>query len=559
MAVFAARFIAFFGLILLLLPRACRADEAAFAIVPDAPDILAFTAGKMAPAAPLVALIGGKLTFQKGKLAITRGDATLRCQVGKAKMEWEQGGAKGKIDLPLAPFELNGEIYLPFLPLVTALGGLATYNAEIPGYIVTLGQSVLRLREIPLKIPPSQYVENEPQWYLLSLDGGEITRLTYGEGKAGLPAFSPSGDAMVYARAGALYLRSPAQAEAQVLLCASYDDVERTYSDPCFTLDGQAILFTKYERNAGEAMAREMVGIVKLDGSGAMTLTAGSNSRTITGDRVTGPATILNTPNSNTLILRGGVKLGLKPGMILLTVRRQVMTGVLKVIEVNADDSLADVLADSTGIAPGDKAFPPSQFFTHTGKDEQTGASWTGLGLTPHRTQIASGLPRATDWSVEELKAAVGNAPPFPLEGDSPVFSPDGLTVAWTASAIGNPVIKVAGINGPQAKTLAAGHSPAFSPDGRQIAFVDNNGNLMLIDRDGKNERALHPAWRGRAAKPAFTPDGVEVLFLKNDQLCAIKPNEKTARPLAENLSVRDYIICPDGKHLLLSAVPGTP
>jgi len=556
-AVFAARFIAFFGIVLLLISGAGRADEAAFAIVPEAPDILAFAGGKMAPAAPLARLIGGKLTYQKGQLAITRGDTTLRCQIGKAKMEWEQRGAKGKIDLPLPTFELNGEVYLSFLPLVAALGGLATYNAEIPGYIVTLGDSVLRLREIPLKITPSQYVETMPHWYLLSLDGNELTRLTYGEGAAGLPAFSPTGDAMVYARSGALYLRSPAETEAQVLLCASYGDVERSYSSPCFTLDGKAILFTKFERNAGEDKGRETIGIVRRDGSGEMTLTAGNDPHPIPGDGIPALATVLNTPTAGKTVLRGGAKLGFKLEMILFTIRRQEATGKLKIMQVNPTDLSAEVLEDATGIAPGDKAYPPSQFFTYTGKDEQTGASRIGLALTPQQTLLTPGLLRAADWSIEEYKGAINNAPPFPLEGTAPAFTPDGLTVAWTASAIGNPVIKVAGIVNPEAKTLAAGHSPAFSPDGKRIAFIDQNNNLMIIDRDGKNARALQPAWQGRVTRPSFTPDGGELLFLKNDRLCAIKPNEKTARVLAESLAVRDYVVCPGGKHLLLSAIPG--
>jgi Tol biopolymer transport system component len=554
---FSTRTIALFGLILwLVLPGAGRAEAPSYAIVPEAPDILAFARGKMAPAAPLVGAVGGRMSYRKGELAITRGDTTLRYRVGNAKMEWTQGRAKGKMDLPLAPFELNGELYLPFLSLVAALDGMAAYNAEIPGYIVTLGESTLRLREIPLKIEPSHYREAEPQWYLLSLDGAELTRLTYGAGMTGLPAVSPAGDALAFARSGALYLRDTGKAEAEVLLPANYDGIERTYSTPCFTHDGQAILFTKHERNAGEEKGRETVGIVQRDGTGEATLTAGSDPRPVPGERVTGPVTVLSNRGN---ILRGGAKLGLKPGMILFPIRRQSVSGMLKVVEVNPDDSHAETLVDSRGIAPGDRAFPPSQFFTYTLKDEQTGAFWTGLALTPQRVPNTSGLIRATDVTVEEHKAAISNAPPFPLEGASPVFAPDGLTVAWTASPVGNAVIKYAHITGSTVRSVAAGHSPVFSPDGKQIAFIDANSNLMLVDRDGKNARTLHPSWQGRAARPAFTPDGEEVLFLKNDQLCAIKPDEKTARVLAKDLAVRDYVLCSGGKHLLLSAIPAKP
>jgi len=540
---FAARIVTLSGIVLLLLaalvPTAGGADAPAFIIMPEVPEVLAFANGKMVPAAPIVRAIGGRLTVKDGQLAITIGGASLRYRVGNMTLECVKGREKKKIELTPAPFALNGEVYLPLLSLVTALDGLATYVPSVPGYIVTIGGSTLRLREISLKVEPPAYQETEPQLYFAALDGAELTRLSYSEGSTGLPVISPSGDALVFARFGALYRRSPAESEADVLLCASYDDVQRTYSTPCFKPDGKAILFTKTERKAGDEQEHETVGMVGLDGTGETTLADGSSPCPFPGKGAGGMAIVLNTPRDGTRILRGGTGQGMKKGMVLLTVRRQTVSGLMKVTEVNPAETYAEELADWTGIAPGDKAIPLSQFFTYTMNDGQAAASRVGLA---HPTL-----------------GPISFAPLFPLEGSAVAIAPDGLSVAWTGSEVGNPVIKVASIVNMEAKTLASGHSPAFSPDGKRIAFIDGNGSLMLIGADGKNPQSLQPSWTGVLTHPAFTPDGAEILFMKDGRLYAIKPGERTARALTKGIAVRDYTFCPDGKHLVLTAVPGTP
>lgn len=546
------RIAAITGLFLLLLvPYACHAatmldttvvaDNEAFTIVPEVPDILVFADGKMVPAAPMVRAIGGTMTYTKGQLAITLGETTLRCQVGKMTMEVAQKREKRKIHLTLAPFELNGEIYLPLLSMVTALEGLATYNANIPGYIITLGDTVLHLHESVLKVGLAEYREYEPQVYFAALDGSELTRLTYREGPTGLPAVSPSDNALVYARFGALYLRKPDQSEAEVLLPANYDGFERTYSAPAFTPDGKSILFRKYERNADEEQGRETAGIVGLDGTGEKTLTGGITPLLVPGKGSERVATVISSSRSDEIILRGGADWGYKPEMILLTLRRQTVTGLLRIYQVNAAESYTKTLADFKGIAPGDKAVLPSLFLTCT----------TGDGkAVPFRTVL-----------VHPVLGVINYAPLFPLEGNSAVLSPSGLTVVWAANEVGNPVIKMASLVTQETKVLSTGHSPVFSPDGKRIACIDGNGSLMIMDADGKNASSLQPSWQGSLSRPAFTPDGTEVLFLKNGRLCAIKPGAgaQAARELVQGITVKDFTVCPDGKHLLLTAVPGTP
>jgi len=73
-------------------------------------------------------------------------------------------------------------------------------------------------------------------------------------------------------------------------------------------------------------------------------------------------ATVLNTPRTGEVILRGGSTLGFHKGMILTTARRGQVTGRVRITLVNPAESYGDVLEDSKGIAPGDKAVPIFEF-----------------------------------------------------------------------------------------------------------------------------------------------------------------------------------------------------
>ena len=522
-------------------PATADTAAAPFTIVPELPEILAFANGKMVPAAPMVRAVGGEMTYKKTQLTITLGETTLSCRVGKRTMEAARKREKRIIHLTLAPFELNGEVYLPLLSMITAFDGLATYNANIPGYIITVGDTVLRLHETALKVTPAEYREREAQVYLAALDGSELTRLTYSEGPNGLPAISPNGKTLVFARYGALYLRKANAPEAEVLLPASYDEVERTCSAPCFAPDGKTILFTKYERKADEARGTETVGIVELDETGEKKLAEDSPLRLLMTKSAVGIGVLLNTPRGGEVILRGGASQGFTEGMVLFLIRRGTVTGLIKVAKINPAETSAIVLADSLGMSPGDRAIIPAQLSTRILGDGKA---------APFRTVL-----------VHPVLGAINYSPLFPLAGGSAVLSPSGLTVAWTADMVGNPIIKVANLVTGEARVLTTGHSPVFSPDGKRIAYLDGNGSLMLIDADGKNATTLQASWQGILSHPAFTPDGTGVLFLKHGTLCVITPGAgaRGARELTKDMAVKDFAVCPGGQHLLLTAVPGTP
>lgn len=48
-------------------------------------------------------------------------------------------------------------------------------------------------------------------------------------------------------------------------------------------------------------------------------------------------------------------------------------------------------------------------------------------------------------------------------------------------------------------------HGAQFSPDGKTIAFLRGKGNLMLLDRESGDEKALHPNWGGHSF--VWSPD----------------------------------------------------
>lgn len=68
-------------------------------------------------------------------------------------------------------------------------------------------------------------------------------------------------------------------------------------------------------------------------------------------------ATVLTSSHNNEVQLRGGATIGLTEGMILTTIRRETVTGKIRLTMVNPTESVAEVL-EKRGMALGDKAVP---------------------------------------------------------------------------------------------------------------------------------------------------------------------------------------------------------
>ena len=69
-------------------------------------------------------------------------------------------------------------------------------------------------------------------------------------------------------------------------------------------------------------------------------------------------ATILTSPRNGEIGIRGGATMGLRVGMECTTMRRDTVTGRIRLTAVAANESTGSVLDDSKGIAPGDTVLP---------------------------------------------------------------------------------------------------------------------------------------------------------------------------------------------------------
>ena len=72
--------------------------------------------------------------------------------------------------------------------------------------------------------------------------------------------------------------------------------------------------------------------------------------------------TILTSPRNGEIVMKGGAALGFRIGMECTTLRRDNMTGRIRLSEVTPNESSGIVLEDSSGISPGDKILPIFEF-----------------------------------------------------------------------------------------------------------------------------------------------------------------------------------------------------
>ena len=107
-----------------------------------------------------------------------------------------------------------------------------------------------------------------------------------------------------------------------------------------------------------------------------------------------------------------------------------------------------------------------------------------------------------------------------PGSSTTPVWSPDGRTIAFVRQIGDGSQVYVMNADGgaPRALTAGAGRvaGPAWSPDGRQIVFAaTRNGvsRIAIMGYDGSGRRGLAPSPRDQVA-PAWSPDGRLIAFL---------------------------------------------
>jgi TolB protein len=100
----------------------------------------------------------------------------------------------------------------------------------------------------------------------------------------------------------------------------------------------------------------------------------------------------------------------------------------------------------------------------------------------------------------------------------------------------------------------AGGYSANVSPDGARVAFVDQNGNVVVADRDGKHRRTVLRGAMDPGLEPAWSPDSRRLLVGKlagggvRTGVVTVATGAFTALP--HQLEGIHFLWSADGKHL---------
>jgi eukaryotic-like serine/threonine-protein kinase len=150
------------------------------------------------------------------------------------------------------------------------------------------------------------------------------------------------------------------------------------------------------------------------------------------------------------------------------------------------------------------------------------------------------------------------------LTGDTagpPVLSPDGKSIAFTASTEGASGIWIRQVNSIEAHPLVGGENaifPFWSPDSRSLGFFAE-GKLKTIDIESGSPQVIADAPFGRGG--AWGADGV-ILYSPNTQTPLLRVNANGGTPAQvtkldadRHTSHRWPVFLPDGRHYLYFAI----
>jgi TolB protein len=147
-------------------------------------------------------------------------------------------------------------------------------------------------------------------------------------------------------------------------------------------------------------------------------------------------------------------------------------------------------------------------------------------------------------------------------------WSPGGTHVVFTSTRGGVERIWVVNEDGSARHVVSRGPQDgvaAWSPDGRQIAFLDSNQQLALVDPDGTRLRQLTHAGGTIVdrAFPAWSPDGKQIAFVCDHlgrQICLVAARGGAVRQLTRGREVENDspVWSPDGQWIAFTSTRDT-
>jgi len=148
-----------------------------------------------------------------------------------------------------------------------------------------------------------------------------------------------------------------------------------------------------------------------------------------------------------------------------------------------------------------------------------------------------------------------------------PSLSPDGKWIAFSvtttdlAKNVRNNAVWLMRADGTGARELAAGDSPVWSPDGRTIAYV-SGGQIALWDVASAKSRTL-PELKGGASSLKWMPDGSGLLAVSDVEIEGKNnmPSPDSKARVIDNLLFRHWNAWtgPTRTHIFLVPLNGTP
>lgn len=187
---------------------------------------------------------------------------------------------------------------------------------------------------------------------------------------------------------------------------------------------------------------------------------------------------------------------------------------------VSADGKRTTVLVDSAADESAAAWSPDGERVAYV---ERAPDHFSGV-LKVVEIDATTGLPRGEGREIYRAPTDRGGG----WQIREPAWSPDGSTLAVVLQDSGWDKIYLVPAHGGSPKPLTSGEgedsSPIFSPDGRTIAFTSNRGSreerhIWLVSLDDRTPRRLTTAQSCTEASPQWSRDGKQIFFLRNSPL----------------------------------------